>query len=166
MHKVRTYIILLLFAVFITGNAPRAWLLTEPQAVRCVLHHFFHANIFHLAVNCLAVWTMFPKGWSEHREELLVSFAVGSLSALAAPWPVIGFSNTLFSVLGYRAARYGWYRTAQFVVLVAAVLLTAFIPGISGLTHILSLAGGFAASMAASTYRKLSSDYGKARGDK
>ena len=166
MRKVRAHILLVLVAVFCTGSAGLEWIRSAPLPAGCTLHHFFHANIFHLAANCLAVWTMFGKGWKESWKEILAAYIIGSLSFLAHPEATVGISNLLFAVLGMRCIRNGWWRTRYFAVLWVTLIATAFIPSISGLTHCLSCAGGMLAGWISTKYKSLSEDYGKAGGGK
>ena len=109
---------------------------------------------------------MFRKGWKDSWRELLAGYLIGSISFLASAYPVVGLSNLLFAVLGIRAVRTGWWRTKYCIVLWATLLATAFIPGVSGLTHIVSCSLGMLAGFVSIKYRQLSIDYGKARGDK
>ena len=109
---------------------------------------------------------MFGKGWKESWKELLAGYIIGSLSFLASPGTTVGISNLLFAILGTRCIRNGWYRTKYFAVLWGTLIVTAFIPSISGLTHCISCAGGMLAGWISIKYQSLSADYGKAGGGK
>lgn len=160
----RVHIILLLLAVFIISGPGAQWLRSAPRLAGSLLHHFFHANFFHLAANCLAVWTMFGFRWRRGWKELLAGYIIGSAAFFASPMLAIGMSDILFAVLGIRSVRNGWWKSSYFIVLWATLILTALIPSVSGLTHCLSCAGGMAVGWLSVKYEKLSVDYGKARG--
>lgn len=163
MGKVVRWIIpAVLVATFIVG-APGYFLSPERNRALCAVgHHFFHANIFHLAANSLAAWCMFPD-WKRMRD-LPAGFVVGSLAYLFSATPVIGFSNILFSVLGIRCVRDGWVFKQPFYATGIALGLSFFIPKMAALTHLVSFAGGMLVSFIAVWVKKLSEDYGKAGG--
>lgn len=164
MDKVRVHLVALMVAVFFAVPS-LDWYSGLGVPLQAPLHHFLHANIFHLAVNCLAVWTMFNRRWKEEVKELLCAFVIGTAAYMAASAHSVGMSDVLFAVLGLRAARQGWWKSFYFAVMWGTILLTAFLPNISGLTHAISCAAGTAVGLAASSFRKLLDDYGKARGN-
>lgn len=109
---------------------------------------------------------MFGCKWKSAWKEIMCAFVIGTLSFLIASAHSVGFSDILFAVLGIRAARNGWWRSRYFVVMWATLILTALIPGISGLTHALSCAGGTVFGLISAEWKKILDDYGKARGNK
>ena len=162
MGKVRIPLILLLTACFFIWK-PKVGM---PLLIGALTHHFLHANIFHLAVNCLAVWTMFNTRWKDSWMELLAGLFLGAVAYAIAGQDVVGFSNVLFAVLGIRYFKYEWYKTSYACVLPIAIIISSVIPGISVLTHFFSFLGGVLVAWSAGVYARLSKDYGTARGDK
>lgn len=103
------------------------------------LHHFFHGNVFHLAANSLAVWYLFRK-WN--LTELFIAWLIASLSYFASP--AIGASNIIYAVMGLRTPSLGssWWRRPETVIFIIITLLMLLIPGVSGITHIISFVAG------------------------
>ena len=68
------------------------------------VHHFFHANIFHLAVNCLSLWSLFRKEVRYSMVPLITAYLLGSASWFFTSADVVGFSNIIFALIGLRRA--------------------------------------------------------------
>ena len=75
-------------------------------------HHFFHANIFHLAVNSLSVWLLFRKGYRYEITPLIVAFICATISWYCSTADVVGFSNIIFATVGLRtpSLTHSWWR--------------------------------------------------------
>ena len=103
-------------------------------------HHFFHVNLFHLAVNCFSMWTLFRKGMRYSAWALAVPFFCATLSWFASPLDPVGASNFLFAVIGCRTPRLRsrWWRQSSTIVFFLGMLVMAFVPGISFITHLVS----------------------------
>ena len=116
-----------------------------------VAHHFFHANIFHLAANCLSLWLMFRNpssvlSWSR----VVTAFVLASLSWFASSADVIGASNFIFALAGLRTPSFShaWWRqpSVRFFLIVTTAM--AVLPQVSAITHISSFVLGCAVASA------------------
>ena len=143
MEKSLRYIIIgVLLGVHIYGIPAgfQGW----PALVRAASYSFFHASWWHLAVNCLAVWTIFMSErkirWGQLILAYLIAVAVYPLSLR----PVIGASNFLYAVIALRTPPFSspWWKKSTTVVFLLATAAMVFIPRIAGLTHIYSFAAG------------------------
>ena len=163
MGKVTRWIVpAVLTAFFITGVPGYLLSRSGSVALCAVTHHFFHANIFHLAANALAAWCVFPD-WKRMRD-LPAGFAIGSVAYLFSTIPVIGFSNILFSILGIRCVKDKWIFKEPFYATLIALAVSFLIPKMSAVTHLAAFAGGMLFAWAGGFVKKLSEDYGKAGG--
>lgn len=165
MGKALRYIVVAALAVcyFI----PKPDCLYSMQFPAHLLHHFFHANVFHFAVNAIAVWAaldprMKPTWWS-----LPTAFCIGSVSYFFASSPVIGFSNVLFAMAGMRTPsfRSRWWRTTNAKVFLASMLLMVFLPHFSAVTHFVSFSIGVLVAIVVRFNRELDYDTRRAAGN-
>jgi len=131
-----------------------------PYPERAALYSFFHASWWHLAVNAIAIWTIFdPRrkfNWSQIVTVYLIAVVVYPLSFR----PVIGFSNVLYAMLGLRTPPLSspWWKRPEvlaFLILTAAMV---FIPRLSATTHVAAFALGMAAASAKRKYLYLTRD--------
>ena len=104
----------------------------------------YHANIFHLTVNMIAVWALYAprfrnKGWL-----LLCSWLVSMAVWPLAPHPVVGISNLLYASVGFMTPvfRKGYWRQPAIIIFYLMTLGMVFLPGVAGWAHIASLAYG------------------------
>lgn len=166
MGKALRYILVLLLAV--------CYFLPEPDCLVTkmfpahVLHHFFHANVFHFAVNALAVWAVLdprtkPAGWL-----LPVAFVLGSLSYCFAVKPVIGFSNIIFALGGLRTPSFSskWWHSTSALVFFGTMLLMFFLPQFSATTHLVAYILGVGVAACVRFFKGLDYDTGRAAGSK
>lgn len=109
-------------------------------------YSFFHASWWHLAVNCLAAWTIFaPK-----KRDNVLSLALGLVIAVIVyPLsfrPVVGISNILYAVIGMRTPAFSnpWWKSAPVIVFLVVTVLMVFLPQVSAVTHIASFLLGVA----------------------
>ena len=68
---------------------------------RALAYSFFHANWWHLAVNAIAVWTIYKRPCKPCRD-LLFPYLIAVVVFPLSLRPVIGFSNVLYAALGLR----------------------------------------------------------------
>ena len=136
MGKCRIVIIAVLIACMAAAGAPE-FLLSGPYSVRALTYHFFHASWWHLAVNCLATWTIFVPSRKCHRL-LPVAFFIAVMVYPLSLRPVIGFSNVLYAVLGLRTPSFKskWWGQSSVIVFLAVTVAMVFIPRFSATTHI------------------------------
>lgn len=109
-----------------------------------LVHHFFHANIFHLAVNCLSVWSLFRKSYRYSMTPLLWAFLIASVSWFCTSDDVVGFSNILFAIIGLRSPSlsHSWWKQPSVILFLAITALMALLPQVSAITHIVSFVLG------------------------
>lgn len=137
----REVIITLLFAVLVVLGCPD-WLATQevPYWTRAMVYPFFHANIFHLALNCLCIWTMFHPRFKDRWRVLILGYLISVLVYGLSIHPVIGISNILFAIVGMRTPPFThkWWRSKNALIFLGVNLLMVFVPKISAVTHIAS----------------------------
>lgn len=129
-----------------------------------LVHHFFHANIFHLAVNCLSLWTLFRKDIRYSPAVLVSAYLIGTASWFFTSSDVVGFSNIIFALIGLRtpSLRHAWWKQPTVILFLAITALMALLPRVSAVTHIVSFVLG---CIVAGVYRvanNLSRDYSRA----
>lgn len=151
-------LIVILIAAMI---APRPEYLSSKCLLSAVTHHFWHVNIFHLAVNSIGIWLAVSPRRS--MSEMLPAWAAASLSYAFATGPVLGFSNILFAIAGMDAARrpLSWWKQPATIAFLATMLLMAFLPIFSAVTHIASFLLGFLYGAVRRVLAKTVSDYGR-----
>ena len=137
----------------------------EGVTLRCaLLHHFWHANVYHLAANSLVLLSF---GWAMPRWYRLLpgAYAAASLSLLAATGPVIGFSNIIFAMSGLCApmVKNYWERRETWIF-IGVMVGMLFIPRLSAMTHMASFAGGLALGFINKTIRRTADDCRRAGG--
>lgn len=127
-------------------------------------HHFFHANIFHLAVNCFSLWTLFRKDYVYRPPSIIVPFACATVSWFFSPADPVGISNFLFASLGCRtpSLKSSWWRQKNVIVFFATSLAMLAFPQVSAVTHIVSFLLGFACANLARHIKSLQDDIRRA----
>lgn len=115
-----------------------AWLAgTEvPYIIRALTYSFFHANIFHLAVNCISVWVLYPR---RDVRNFLAAFAIAVLVYPLGFRPCVGFSNVLFAACGLRARPFSctyWWKAPTTIAFLAVMVAMCFFPQFSGTNHL------------------------------
>ena len=135
-------IILLTVCFFITDPH---WLL-EPGVPAFLLYPFFHANMAHLALNCLALWTAFNPKRQDRWRVLLIGAAISMIVYPLASRPVVGISNILYAVFGLRtpAIDHPWWKHPSTVTFFIVTLAMWPLPMFSVTTHIASFIIGAA----------------------
>lgn len=127
-------------------------------------HHFFHANILHLAVNCLSVWTLFRKDIRYSMTPLVLAYIIGTASWFCTSADVVGFSNIIFALIGLRtpSLRHAWWKQPAVILFLAITALMALLPQVSAVTHIVSFVLGCIVAGAYRVVNNLSRDYSRA----
>lgn len=115
---------------------------------KCLVYHFFHASIWHLLGNSLAIYSIYRPG-KNNRSDLLWSFAIAVLVYPLALRPAIGFSNIIYATVGLRSPSLSspWWRQPGVIVFLAVTVLMVFVPSVAATTHIAAfvLGAGIAA---------------------
>ena len=131
-----------------------------PYWQRALLYSFFHGSWWHLAVNCLAIWTIFRP---EHKLKPLQIVTVYLIAVLVYPLsfrPVIGFSNVLYAVLGLRtpSLKSKWWKQPAVIIFLVVTVALVFVPQFSATTHIAAFLLGMAGSAVKRFYQYLTRD--------
>lgn len=129
-----------------------------------MLHHFFHANIFHLAVNCLSIWTLFRRDVRYGIGSLIAAYIIGTLSWFATSADAVGFSNIIFALVGLRtpSLKSEWWKHPSVVTFLIITMVMAFLPQVSALTHMVSFTLGCIVAGAQRIINRVSSDFRRA----
>lgn len=146
MGKTLRYIIIaVLAALYVAFGAP-LWLAGHdaPYPARATAYSFFHASIWHLAANLVAVWSVYTPRRKGMGRELALSFLIAVVVYPLSFRPVIGFSNILYATLGQRTPTLSskWWRKSEVIIFIAITFALLFVPRFSALTHIFSFLAG------------------------
>lgn len=156
----RVTAILLLALLQVLFGAPE-WLLPggAPYWVRALSYSFFHASWWHLAVNALAIWSIYRHPCKPCRD-LLFPFLIAVLVYPLSLRPVIGVSNVLYACLGMRTPPLSspWWKQTPVIVFLAVTVLLVFIPRFSATTHIAAFLLGMAGASLDRFIKDISSD--------
>lgn len=161
-NNIRIVIIGVLISVQLLFGCPV--FLHYDNACISLVHHFFHANIFHLAVNCLSVWTIFRKGYRYDITLFVWAFFIATASWFCTSADVVGFSNFIFAVIGLKTPNLAnrWWRQPQVIAFFAITALMALLPQVSAVTHIVSFVLGCIVAGVYRVINNLSRDYSRA----
>lgn len=159
---IKVTVIGILVAAQVTFGCPV--FLHYDNACISLVHHFFHANMFHLAVNCLSLWTLFRKGMKYGIWPLVAAYIIGTASWFCTSADVVGFSNIIFALLGLRTPSLAsaWWKQSSVIVFLVITALMALLPQVSAVTHIVSFALGCLASGAYRVICNINRDYSRA----
>ncbi len=115
-----------------------------PWYVCAALYPLYHANIAHLAANCISIRYLFAPRRLANKSVLLVSYAISFLVYPLSQTPVLGISNLLFAAIGLRTPAFSdsWWRSTNSIIFLAITVGMLFIPCYAGITHIVSFAIG------------------------
>lgn len=165
MELLRIVIIAVLLAARVVSGTP-GWLHPgcSPYWVRALSYHLFHASWWHLAVNCLAVWSVYRPGRPcKPCRDLVMPFLIASLVYPLSLRPVIGFSNILYAAIGLRTPPLSspWWRTPQVVTFAVVTVALAAIPRISATTHIAAFILGMGCAAVGRQIKSLKDDAGR-----
>lgn len=136
------------------------WLHSDVWYIAAV-HHFYHANIFHLAVNCLSLWLMFRNPSSVLRwSTVAAAYVLASLSWFASSADVIGASNFIFAIVGLRtpAFSHSWWRQPSVLFFLIVTVAMAVLPQVAAITHIVSFSSGCLVASVSRFIKRISHD--------
>ena len=127
-------------------------------------HHFFHANIFHLSVNCLSIWAVFRKDMTYNLSSLLIPFACATISWFFSSADPVGVSNFLFAIVGLRTPSFksAWWKMSSARVFLITMVAMIFVPNVSAVTHIVSFVLGCICACLGRRVNKLKNDFRRA----
>ena len=142
---VRYILVAVLTALWLVFRAP-AWLAGTdvPYMLRALAYPFFHASVWHLAVNALATWSIFAPGRKRTWKDLVISYLISVLVYGLSLRPVIGFSNVLYAALGLATPPLSspWWKRPEVLVFLALTVLMLLVPQFSALSHIFAFIAG------------------------
>lgn len=143
---VRVILILALVVLQAVFGAPEYLLGTEHYWMRALTYSFFHGSWWHLAVNAIAIWTIYQPRYKVKPLQLAASFAIAVMVYPLSFRPVIGFSNILYASLGLRtpSLRSKWWKQTPVIIFIVVTLAMLFIPRFSATTHIAAFLLGMA----------------------
>ncbi len=163
MGQVR-YIVIAVLAVFYFVEVPEILYTGEYPAM--LVYPFFHANIAHLALNCLAVWTVFDPRTRPEWWYLPIGYIISATAYCLTDYVLVGFSCVLFAVAGIRTPsfRSPWWRTWNCWVYIGTMLLMFLLPMFAASAHLISFAIGVGVSACVRFKRRLDYDTRRAKG--
>lgn len=158
MEGIRIAILELLVLVYLLAGCPD-WLHNDAWPM-AFMHHFFHANILHLAVNCYSIWVLFRVRRSVWI--LLTAYLCGTLSWFASSADPIGASNFIFALVGLCSPhfRHPWWRARPTVIFLTLNIAMLLLPQVSAITHIVSFSLGCMLASIRRGLKSLSRDIG------
>lgn len=143
-ERIRLVLTLLLGVMLFVWGCPE--FLHEDRWWVSLVHHFFHVNIFHLAINCISIWALFRRRFVYSAASIVVPFLCATASWFVSPVDPAGASNFIYAVIGCRTPPFThrWWRSQPVIIFLVTTAAMLFIPRISALTHIVSFALGIA----------------------
>lgn len=166
IRKMRYALIGILVTIFLAFGCPEYLAdLTSNCLLRSLTYHCYHANIFHLAANCLSIWYVFKitpyRSEKTNIRNFFTAFVIASITYFTATRPVVGISNILFAVLGLRTPsfKHPWWRHPGTLVFFAITLGMLALPQFSAITHIVSFVFGTAIAAVKRKLNSLEDDY-------
>lgn len=135
--------------------------------LRASTYSLFHGNWLHLAVNCIALWSIFVRSRKRYPckpcRDLLIPYIIAMAVYPLAGRPIAGFSNVIYAVIGIRtpSLRSPWWRSAPVVIFLSVTLLMGLMPQFSTRTHLAAFALGVLCAAARRTHKKILRDAGR-----
>lgn len=156
---VRLTIIALLIALQLAFGIP-PFMTDGAYWQRALLYSFFHGSWWHLAVNAIAVWTIFDPRRNWQLNQLWVAMGIAVLVYPLSFRPVIGFSNVLYAVLGLRTPPLSspWWKQPAVIVFLAVTVALLAVPRFSATTHIAAFVLGMAGASVRRSWARLTQD--------
>lgn len=148
-----------LLAILLLFGCP-TWLHRDVWYV-AFAHHFFHVNPFHLAVNCLSLWTLRNRVTAL---QCVAAYIIATASWFFAVTDVAGASNFIFALIGLRtpSLKSMWWRQSAVLVFLVTMVLMAVFPQVSALTHIVSFVLGCAGAALSRLFSRITDDVRRA----
>lgn len=166
MGKALRYMVIAALAGFFVCPIPDCLYTGEYPAL--LVHPFYHANIFHLLLNCLAVWTVFDPRTRPEWWYLPIGYIIASASYLVVDDILVGFSTVLFAMAGLRTPsfRSPWWRSWNAWAYIGTMILMFFLPWFAASAHLVCFGAGVAVASLVRFKRKLDYDTRRATGGK
>ena len=158
----RVTVIALLIALRMAFGIP-AFMTDGPYWTRALLYSLFHASWWHLAVNAVAVWTIFDPRRNTRAWQVTAACVIAVLVYPLSFRPVIGLSNVLYAVLGLRTPplRNPWWKQPAVLAFLAITVAMVFLPRFSATTHIAAFLLGMGGAALERAWKRLTDDAGR-----
>ena len=156
---VRTAFITAIISAYFLIGVPD--FLTGGGMFAALSYPLFHGNVWHLAVNIIAVWGIYsPRYVCKPCRDLLIPYIISCLVYPLSPRPLLGISNVLYAVLGIRTPSLSssWWRQPPVIVFLVVTILMLALPQFAGFTHIVSFATGVLLACASRFWQNLTRD--------
>ena len=157
----RLILILALAALQVVFGVPGFISGADNYWLRALGYSFFHANWWHLAVNSIAIWTIYKS--CKPCRDLFFPFLIAVLVYPLSFRPVIGFSNILYATLGARTPSLfsPWWKQPSVIVFLVVTVALVFVPRFSATTHIAAFLLGMLVSAIGRFRNSLIRDVGR-----
>lgn len=160
---VRIILISAISLVWLAFGCP-SWMADDTLTLcqRALCYSLFHGNIFHLAVNALAIWYTFtPK--RNCVPVLIASYIIAVLVYPLNPRPIVGISNIVFAAAGLHTPplRSAWWKQTNTHIYLGTMALMLLLPQISAITHIASFATGVLCAILVRQYKSVNAYAGR-----
>lgn len=126
----------------------------RPQSI--LANQFIHANVFHLAMNCMAVWAVLGR---TIRHDLIIcgmSYLIGLMVLPLCSIHTIGASSIVFAAIGLQADRFLCKPTNRLLI-ATALVVGALVPNVAFAAHLLPFVYGLIVWF----FKKVLEDYGE-----
>ena len=155
----RNIIIVVLVALYAIFGIPQYFFGGGHYWLRALTYSFFHANWWHLAVNALAIWSIYRFPCKPCRD-LVIPYIIAVIVYPLSLRPVIGFSNVLYAAIGLRTPPLSspWWKKSTTIVFLAVTVAMVAIPRFSATTHVAALLLGMAGAAVQRSYLRLTAD--------
>lgn len=148
-----------LFVIMMLFGCP-TWLHVDAWYV-AFAHHFFHVNVFHLALNCFSLWTLRNRVTLPH---CVVAYLLATASWFFSSVDVAGASNFIFALIGLRTPSFRsvWWRQCSVGIFLVTMVLMAAFPQVSAVTHIVSFVLGCVGAAVSRLFSRITDDIRRA----
>lgn len=117
---------------------------------------FYHANIFHLALNVFAAWATRNIRLSNVIVETALAVAFGTLGLWLSPSFSVGLSALLFARIGFVLPRCPFERNIHYYAVLAVTLLAgAVLPSLAFVSHVVPLSAAWIVGLITIRVRRL-----------
>ena len=155
----RWILIILLSVSFIVTGRPE-FLAGWPLVARMAAYPLFHANVFHLAGNCLAIYLVYTRRHSDNLRCLVIGWLISCLVYPLASLPLVGVSNIIYATIGLRTPPISnrWWRDPSVLVFLGVTVAMLLVPKVAALTHIVAFVTGAVIASISRTIKQVNHD--------
>lgn len=154
MQKFKILLIILLTFLYIFIEKQEYFGYNNQRTWQHFTYMFFHANIFHLMGNCLAIYFIIYKGKIYYLLPLIYIISVVGSYIDYTSVTTLGISSSIFAMVGINT--YFFRKRIGYIVM---ILLVGFLtPHINGMIHFICFALGYFSSMIITLIKKTEND--------